>query len=484
MKEGEDLRDALSFTVPKGKEKDENLDLVATIQVKGNTEFKDSITRSIHVVDRKIRVLVIEHSPRFVYQFMMAALLRDRRIEPTFLLVNADAKVAQSGPPFLATFPPTREKFFDAQYNVIILGDVASSYLGKEHMEWLKEFVQNRGGLIAIAGRQHMPSTYENTPLAEVLPAEFEVKKFALDSELRTQEYPVTLTDAGLRSDMLALADTPEENQKEWAKLPGFFWQYPLTRLRPGGVSLLANPRSKMGEQPMPLLASQYYGKGQVLFMGSDEAWRWRFNEADKVTDRFWGQLIYQMGLPSLLGQASKRVQMALERSEAVLDKPGAVYVRLLDKDFNPRKDATVEAALEYLDAKPGQEKSRKVTLHAVPGRDGEYRGLLDHDQPGRWELKVNNPETNTFPFRVELPPRHELEESGLAEKALRNMAQVSEGKFYREEDLHRLVADVQPQKTTFTRRQEVVLWNPLMLVLFLGLISGEWLLRKFSNLS
>src|SRR5205085_983161 len=149
-------------------------------------------------------------------------------IEPTFLLVQADPKAAQAGPPFLPSFPATREKFFDARYNVVILGDVASGYLGKEHMEWIKEFVQNRGGLVVVAGRQHMPSTYENTPLAEVLPGEFEVKKFPIDTEVRTQEYPVTLTDVGQRSDMLSLADTPEENLKEWAKLPGFHWQYPL----------------------------------------------------------------------------------------------------------------------------------------------------------------------------------------------------------------------------------------------------------------
>ena len=316
------------------------------------------------------------------------------------------------------------------------------------------------------------------------MPAEFEARNFTLDSEQRTQEYPVSLTDIGQRSPMLFLADTPEANLKEWAKLPGFHWQYPLTKLRPGALSLLVNPRAKMGQQPMPMLASQYYGKGQVVFMGSDEAWRWRFNEADKVTNRFWGQIIYQLGLPSLLGQSSQRVQVALEHATAVLGKPGSIFVRLLDKDYNPRKDAKVDAILEYLGAKPGQEKTRKITLFALPGRPGEFTVPVAHDQPGRWEIKINNPETNSFQFRVELPAHHELEETGLAEKALRDMATVSGGKFYREEDLHQLVENVQPQWTSFSRRQEAVLWNPLVLVLFLTLITAEWLLRKFSNLS
>ncbi|MCI0639646.1 MAG: VWA domain-containing protein [Gemmataceae bacterium] len=481
---GEDLRESITFNVPKGKEKEENLELAATIRLKGSDVFKDSLTREVRVVDRKIKILYVEHSPRFEYKFLQPSLLRDRRIEPTFLLVNADPKVAQGGPPFLAEFPKTREQFFGAKFNLIVLGDVAAGYLGKEHMEWIREFVQSQGGLIVIAGRQHMPATYENTPLAEVLPVEFATHKFRVEADVRTQEYPVTLTDVGLRTDMLALADTPQDSQKEWVKLPGFHWQYPLTKLRPGAVSLLVNPRAKMGEQPMPVLATHYYGKGQVVFLASDETWRWRFNQGDKITNRFWGQLVYQLGLPSLLGETSKRVQFALERSEAILDRPNSIFVRLVDKDFNPRKEAQVEATLEYLDAKPNQERLRKVMLQAIGGREGDYRALLAHDQPGRWELRVNNPESYAFPFRVELPPGHELEETGLAEKALRDMAEQSGGVFYREEDLHRLAENVQPQSEAFTRRQEVLLWNPLALWLFLALITAEWLVRKFSNLS
>ena len=142
--------------------------------------------------------------------------------------------------------------------------------------------------------------------------------------------------------DMLALADTPEESLKIWQALPGFHWNYPVAKLRPAATSLVVNPRAKMGEQAMAIVATQWYGKGQVIYLGTDETWRWRFNVQDKHFIRFWGQLIYQAGLPSLLGQGAQRVQAALERSQAVLGQPGSVFVRLLDKDFNPRRDAQV----------------------------------------------------------------------------------------------------------------------------------------------
>src|SRR5262249_36951137 len=108
-------------------------------------------------------------------------------------------------------------------------------------------------------------------------------------------------------------------------------------------------------------------------------------------------------------------------------------------------------------------------------------------DVPGRHELRVPGGEGvqgAKLPYRVELPPRHELEESGLAEEALHGMAATSGGAFYREEDLHRLADAIKPRNAPFVQHQEVLLWNPAALVLFVLLITGEWLLRKFSNLS
>jgi uncharacterized membrane protein len=484
IESGDDLRESLTFNVPKGQgNSEESMKLSTTIQLKGSDLFKDSIEREVRVVDRKIRVLVIEHAPRFEYKFLQAALLRDKRIEPTFLLVNADPKVAQSGPPFLDEFPKQREKFFDARYNVIVLGDVAANYLSKEQLEWIKEFVANRGGLVVIAGRQHMPAEYTNTPLSEVLPVEFVSVKAKLPTDDRSPEYPPTLTDVGQRTEMLALGETADENEKIWKELPGFYGFYPVTKLRPGAQALIVNPRAKLDGEPMPVFATQYYGKGQVLFAGTDETWRWRANVENKHFVRFWGQILYQLGLPSLLGTSSSRVQMALDRSEAVLDRPGSIYVRLLDKDFNPRRDQQVEATLDYLDAKPGQERMKKVSLQAIVGREGEYQGFLTHEQPGRYELRVNNPDPATFSFRVELPPRHELEESGLDVRDLRNLAEPSGGKLYREEDLSKLPGDLRPQLAAFTRRQEILLWTPLMFLVFLGLITVEWVCRKLANL-
>jgi hypothetical protein len=494
---GEDLRDSIDFIVPKDPEKRETQDLVATIKYRADGQtFEDRMTRTVRVVDTKIRILYVEHGPRWEFKFLQPALANrfKKRCEVDFILINAAPEVAKGGPPYLPKFYDTREKFLEAKYNVIILGDVAPSETGKgltkEQQEWIKEFVENRGGLIVMAGRQNMPSKYdEKSPIAEILPVEYKKENFTVEVDKATQEYMPTLTDAGQRTDWLSLGDTPEENLEVWEKkLVGFHWFYPVTKLKPAATSLIANPRVKMGEgptaQPMPILATHLYGKGRVVWLGTDETWRWRWNYQDKYFDRFWGQLIYQLGSSGLLGDGAERTQIALNRSQAVVGTQSTIHVTLLDKDFNPRKDPKVEAELEFVDAKPGEERRTPITLNLSAGGRGEYTALIPHQRPGRFELHVKNPEVNTFSFRVDLPPKHELEQAGLAERPLRDAAQLSGGRFYREEDLSQLVSSLEPRSKEFTRRQEVLVWNPLAILIFLFLITLEWVVRKFSDLS
>jgi hypothetical protein len=64
-------------------------------------------------------------------------------------------------------------------------------------------------------------------------------------------------------------------------------------------------------------------------------------------------------------------------------------------------------------------------------------------------------------------------------------LAEQTGGKFYREEDLHRLAAEVRSQTVTFTQRKETLLWTSWWVwALVVGLFTLEWVVRKFSNMS
>ena len=59
----------------------------------------------VRVADRKVKMLYVESNPRWEFKFMLQAFKRDRRVDPTFLLINGDRKAMESGPPFVANFP-------------------------------------------------------------------------------------------------------------------------------------------------------------------------------------------------------------------------------------------------------------------------------------------------------------------------------------------------------------------------------------------
>jgi hypothetical protein len=309
--------------------------------------------------------------------------------------------------------------------------------------------------------------------------------QYAIDSGDRPQAFRPELTPAGIRSGVLNLVDDPVANLRTWKELPEIYWAYPVTKLKPAAEVHLVHPRQTLADgEPMPLLASHYYGKGYVVWVGFDETWRWRYNAADQIFGRFWSQNVYIAGVPRTLG--TKLTQLSLDTPDPLLGKTGQVYARLFTPDLQPLITERTEARLERLDAGPGErDRSQPVELKALPGQPGEYTAVLPFNKVGRFALQVDNAgDTATLEYRVTLSPDHELAPGGMAEEELRQLTEGTGGKFYREETLQRLIEDMKPRTVQFTQRQEVLLWNRWSLLLVIALFSAEWFIRKFNSLS
>src|SRR5207248_2281709 len=124
-------------------------------------------------------------------------------------LFDGDPRAMKAGPPFLNAFPATRPELF--KFDLLILGDVNAQAFGREQQEMIRDFVAEGGGFLQIAGRNRGPASYVGTPLADVLPVEFNAIKYAVDAGLRPLPFRPELTPAGIRSPMLSLDDDPVE---------------------------------------------------------------------------------------------------------------------------------------------------------------------------------------------------------------------------------------------------------------------------------
>ena len=477
---GIDLRETVTF-LPKGESEKERLEEIQVkLEVPNRPELTETLTKQVRLVNTKIKVLYVERAPRWEYKFIQRALIRDKRVDARFLLTAGDAETLSSGPPYLKEFPDSRKELFE--YDLIFLGDVKAASLAGKRMRWLEEFVTEGGGLVHLAGPLHSPAELVGTPLGELLPVELRPRRFTQSVEARTQGFLPRLSRYGKRSDLLALDDAYETNLKVWERLPNTYWHYPVERLRGGAIALLEHPTLKAGEDPMPVLALHRYGKGQVLFVGFSETWRWRFNEGEKYHNRFWGQIVYQLGLGE--GASSKRSHLALNQARLYLGQEGRLFAHLVDEEFQPLVKESLDVEIQQKDGPETNRATLKKRLLPVPGVPGEYHVALANDKNGRFVVRIPEQPDVTLEYNVEVPPNHELARKGLAEDQLRDLAKTSGGAFYREEDLHRLPSQLKRRTKTYEVRATIPTLNPLSFLFFLSLLTVEWIVRKSSNLS
>jgi hypothetical protein len=150
---------SLTFT-PK---KPGDFKLTAAIAPADDEVVKDNNAQSqpLRVIDAKIKVLLVEQSPRWEFKYLMALLQRDRRIKLNVVLMEADPQVAgDPKSPYLPRFPTKREELF--AYDLVILGDLDPRNLAAGQIEALHEFVSQLGGsLLMIAGHNYRPAPIE-----------------------------------------------------------------------------------------------------------------------------------------------------------------------------------------------------------------------------------------------------------------------------------------------------------------------------------
>ena len=167
-------------------------------------------------------------------------------------------RVTQSGDKIEphAAFPKTAEEL-DA-YHAIILDRVESEFFSQDQMQFIKEFVRQRGGgLMMLGGEEAFKNgKYDKTPIGDVLPVYCdEVPAFPPDATFR-----LGLTREGWLEPFLRLR--PEETQETQRLLgmPAFQTLNAVRGIKPG-ATVLARAMVD-GGIPVPALVEQHFGQG------------------------------------------------------------------------------------------------------------------------------------------------------------------------------------------------------------------------------
>ena len=439
----------------------------------------NAIQKNVKVIDEKIKVLYVEGKPRWEYRYLRAVLLRDRRLEVKFLMTQGDKDLSRYSPDmYIDRFPD--EAAETSKFNLVIIGDVPATYFTSAQLARIEQWVGARGGsLLMLAGHRYAPATYTKPPIADMLPI-----RIASDAAtpLDPTVYPVA-TDAGLSSSAVALEASQPLTQKLWSMVKPLV-RVPSVAGAKQGATVLAELSSALpgAKEKYPLICWQRYGQGKVMYVGTDQLWRLRFEQGDKYHARFWGQSIQFLTLSQLIA-GNKRITIETDRKAYNVGDRVQVFANVLNTAYEPVR------ALDYVlnvAHKDGSGELTQVKLQAVPDVPGLFQGVIIPDKEGQFLIRPdaqNQPAANVADFEVQAVSQ-EFREPAMQEALLRKMAELSDGKYIGIRDLRSLASAVGTPPRMAIERREMDLWDQPLLYCFVVLLAGiEWYVRRRSNL-
>ena len=451
-----------------------NFELRASVEPRPDEASRDNnaVSQRIRVVDSKVKVLYVETAPRWEYRYLQSTLMRDRRLTLKTVLLEGDATISEGvDSPYLAKIPEVKEELF--KYDLIILGDVAPSRFSAAQMSALEEFVQRFGGCILfVAGPRNSPSAYAGSIFEKLLPVELDPAAVPLAPNAGTS---VELTAQGRAHPMFKLSESVDESVGVWRSFGKLFWVAHVLRAKPAAQVLLVDSDHTRANRhgKLVIAAEHQFGLGRVMWMGTDNTWRWRRNTGERFHTMLWGQIAQQLGLHHLLG-GSKLTQLTADKVRYTVGECVSISGRLYNADFTPLRDSTVSATFGVEKGAP-----QELALRAVPDQSGMYRAEFVASSAGAYHFSTKRDAATVLEFSV-TEPRYESGETAMNESTLRAMAEASGGAFFREENLWQMPSVVSAKAERVSTTIDGELWSsPLAFLLILFVASAEWLLRK-----
>jgi hypothetical protein len=465
--------------------------LVRAVTPTGITELSSDDNhrrRLINVTDRKLKVLLLAGGPTRDYRFVRNMLFRHPGIEIDVLLQTADPgdAISQDADRVLQQFPEAREELF--AYDVIVGFDPDWQAIPDTRRELLTEWIDKQaGGLLVVAGDVFTPELADiSAPLDDIrtlypvilepLPLETNLTRRA------DRAWPVEFSDDGLDAAFLHLTDDTADPMEAWGEFEGVFRCFPTTDAKDGAL-VYAHFSDPSSDHPV-LMASQFYGSGRVLYVGSPELWRLRALEED-LFDRFWIKAIRELG-QARLKRGTNRGTLLLDRSEYLLGQTITLRAHLLDPQF---QDLTLETTSIELIGPDGRPLGL-TELRAQPNRPGQYVGSFRASLPGTYRLAVPIPpeEDERLSGRIDVVlPDLESIDPRQNRPLLASLVQGTGGEYLELSDADGLPSRLPNQgiELLVDKGRPSPLWDRVwVLYLLVGLLCLEWITRKLLKLA
>jgi hypothetical protein len=375
-----------------------------------NDKSGQLVETSIQIVDSKNRVLLLAGGPTREYQFLRNQLYRDKSTVSDLFLQSGKSGISQESHEILTDFPATREAMY--KYDCVVAFDPDWQSLSAAQIDLLETWVgEEGGGLIVIPGPVYAGRPLSGwvqdkamTKIRALYPVQFDQRYSGTDNAMELSEKPwqVNVTREGMDADFLAIADSTPANREAWDQLKVFSY-YPIRKPKPL-ATVLAKLSDSAGaaESEKPVyMAWQFYGAGQVFYLGSGEMWRLR-GIKDTYFEAFYTKVIRHASKGRLL-RGSQRGTLLVSEERYLLGSSVTVRAhRLTNAQLEPLQLPSI--ALQVI----SEQGIQNVTLQRDTSKPGSYSGQFVVLETGPHRLELPLPDSSeerlTQEFNVQIP--------------------------------------------------------------------------------
>lgn len=485
-----------------------------------------------NISDKKIRILLVSADAGWEFRFLRNYFLRHpKQYQISVWQQDADPEVNQSASTGMKLMrlprslkeliktnqPEPSEEGSDSErmrdkdgklippgYDVVVLYDPkpTKDSFDPAFVKNLSEFVtKHRGGLCYIAGNKNTITIFNDEEkkyqaLVDLLPVVLENPEPSAENDEdefgRPKQYSPKLAVDGINHPITRLNKNVGYSQHVWNAFPGVQFSLPVHHMKPNARILVqsSNPAFKMTmtAMPAPLVAVHSAGAGRVVYMGTDETWRWRtVRPADSNKDavfyrKFWSNLVRY-----LAPLHARRVVFSTSNDKFGLNEKIRLVAEVYDEDYKPEVKKYFNAQLQNL---ADFKDIRKIKMSAIPNKPGFYEAFLTIDEIGKYrfiadpkELRPEMVETRMVEiFR----PRDEDKKVEANIEAMRKLAtpSSSDRNLLNITQFSKIESLINHKPIVQVSRQEHSLWDtPLIWILLMSLLLVEWIARKLNRM-
>ncbi len=434
-------------------------------------------TISIELVDRPLRVLLIDGYPRWEYRYLKNLLVREKTIECSVMLLSADRDFAQEGDQPITRLPRSREEMAD--YDVIVIGDAPAFYFSPDQIEMIRDHVANHGaGLLFIAGERYTPESYAGTPLADVLPMRGSLNLPRIGEAVNMQP-----TNLARRLGVLQMAGDDGADWPLELVDPSYGWSqlHYAQRIEPEKLKptaeVVAETAQIIDGKHLPLVTDIRYGAGRSVYVATDEIWRWRYGRGELLPDQFWIQMIRMLGRERLT-VARDGVVLDVQPKRIEINQAARIGLRLIDARLIESAPTVFIAVIENC----AGDLVGEVELRASPSSEERFAGMWLPDSAGTFTVRIADPTLSGQGVSVTVEvhsPDEELRRPETDHELLERLALSTGGRMLDGESMSELLTLPNRAVRTLNPVRERIWDTPAAFTLVLLLLTLEWVGRK-----